>query len=342
MELKLYSAYLDLQLDPEDNEQMLAFETLCWKHISLHASSHWLQQAQSGALSLQMVLSIDPVTKRKTVGYDQTLNRLTFEFVQAYANLIWPSAEENRSHLTSKTGEQLKAGGQRTRAGSVIKARLARDFGQPCTEQDLVAESIIGRTVREFLKELVMKREMPPLDGYSVELLLQRVLAPAIRYPCPHVGCGRIYAWGEALTHHISLAHPVVGPNLLDDVGLRTRLPSRTESTIQGDTQSANPPSMSTSSQGCNQWIDTQTTGISAPVPLSTNPPLSIPPIFAPKYHDAVFLTPLGLDFTGDRKDKLVGLSCPHFGCQLRFDDWASFDAHERLPHDGGAHLSGL
>lgn len=240
MGYKFYSAYSDLQLDFEDDEQMLAFETLFLKHISLLASSDWLQQALSGKLQLQTA-SINPVTKRKIVGHDHTLNHLTFKFVQQYASRIWPPAEENRSHLSSNCDKQLIVGGQRTRAGSVIQARLERDLDQPCTEQDLVVESIIGRRVREFLIELVKKNEVfpldsysrgireflqrtakksegPPIDSYSVEQLLQMVVAPrhpiltSVRYPCPHIGCGNVYAWDEALTNHISLAHPSANP----------------------------------------------------------------------------------------------------------------------------------
>ena len=113
----LNAAYTGLQIDPNNNQQTAAFETLCWTHIFHHTSSHWVEQAQSRAFPLVRELNTGPntqKTKKTYYAYDHTLNRLTFEFVEMYAHVIWPTAEVNRPHLTAPAGSQPgQAEGQR-------------------------------------------------------------------------------------------------------------------------------------------------------------------------------------------------------------------------------------
>lgn len=102
------AAYLALQLDPKNEQQTVAFEALCLKHILHRASSYWVQQAQSRAFSLARKIKTDEPTKRKIYGWDHTSNRLTSEFVQSYAGILWPVAEDQRANLRPNTGIQFQ------------------------------------------------------------------------------------------------------------------------------------------------------------------------------------------------------------------------------------------
>jgi hypothetical protein len=348
MELKLIAAYLDLQLDPEDDQRMAAFEALCWRHVLHHASIQWVQHAQSGIVLLERAVTTVIHTKGKVYYYDHTLNHLTSEFMQSYASIIWPSTDDKRSHLTSTTDIQLKAVEVHMRARTDVRNKLERDMGQPCIDLMIVVESVIGRRIREFLKELVKTRAVPLLDGYSVERLLQTVLgrvdstAPvtpshpditSARYPCPYEGCGRIYAWSEALTTHLNTAHPVIDPGLLDTtVGSQTPLPSLTS---PDDQRGSDPPS--TSGLMPTQWGDMQM-GPMTPVPSGINSPYRVAPIIHPSLgSNAEAFSPISLENEEDDEDDFSGLLCSHAGCPLRFPDWASFDAHAQQPHNAGS-----
>jgi len=285
----LTAAYLAIHLDPNNDKQTAAFETLCWTHMFHHTSPHWIEQAQIRAFPLVREIETANDPKKKTHAYDHTLNRLTFEFVQKYARVIWPSAEANRSHLTVQSGTQSKLKGTPAymRAHTTTQAKLERELGRPCAEQLVVAESTIGRRVREFLKELIVARTVPSLGEYAAEQLLYMVLGwvevpaslviprhPKItseRFRCPGVGCGRIYAWSEALAAHFRLAH--VG---VDSSGSDTSVDSPTISpslSVPDDNGSSHPPptsawvpsqrsDMQTGSMLPNSWADTNTGSI--------------------------------------------------------------------------------
>jgi hypothetical protein len=218
MYIELIAAYEGLQLNPNNEEQTAAFEALCWKHILHRTSLHWVQQAQSGALSLVGDVRTNASSGKKVFGYDDTLDRLTFEFVKDYARFIWPSAEAKRSHLAACRyyQDKIKAVSTHTRASANVQAKLKHDLGRPCTEQMIVAESVLGRKVREFLRELVRTRAAPPVDDYSAEQALKTFLetvdefapvANAPHIPCPHDGCITTHAGSHALTTHLNLAH---------------------------------------------------------------------------------------------------------------------------------------
>jgi len=284
MELELIAAYWALELDPNNDQQAAAFETLCWTHVFNHTSSQWVEQVQGRAISLVREIKADKPSKQKTYAYDHTLNRLTFEFMQKYARVIWPSTETDRTHLTAKPNGQskLKATSGYIRAGGSTQTKLERDLGKPCTEQMIVVESVIGRRVREFLKELVTRRVVPSLGGHSAERLLYMVLGwaevtaleisrhldiprqveipkhpevpkhPEItseRFPCPAPGCSRIYVWNDALNFHFNLAHVGSGPSRsATSVGVRKR---PMLSNLPVDNSSSHPPPTST-------WVPSQ------------------------------------------------------------------------------------
>jgi hypothetical protein len=269
----LTAAYLALHLDPNNDKQTAAFETLCWTHIFHHTSPHWVEQAQIHAFPLVREIETASDPKKKTHAYDHTLNRLTFEFVQNYARVIWPSAEANRSHLTVQAGTQSKLKGTPAymRAHTTTQAKVARELGRPCAEQLIVAESTIGRRVREFFKELIVARTVPSLGEYGAEQLLYMVLGwvempaslviprhpriTAERFRCPGVGCGRIYAWSEALAAHFRLAHVGVDSSESDTtVDSPTISPSLSPPDDKGGSNPA-----PTSALVPSQWSDTQT-----------------------------------------------------------------------------------
>lgn len=357
----LNAAYSGLQINPNNDQQTAAFETLCWTHIFHHTSSHWVEQAQIRAFPLVREINTSANTrkKKKTVAYDHTLNRLTFEFVQLYANVIWPTAEVNRAHLTAPAGSQaeLKATSVYVRANHEAQARLQRDLGRPCTEQIIVAESTLGRRVREFLKELIRARVVPKLGEYSAEQLLYMVLGwdevpaslvvprhPKItseRFPCPVSGCSRIYAWSEALTAHYNLAH---APRVSDTTAgspaasPMSSLPGDTGSSLAPPTPSRVPSQRGATQTGFtlpDRWTVTQTVSM-VPIPSSIAAPDETITRVDSKHYSANVISLGGSDDDDDEDsdDGGSGLLCSHAGCQLRFPDWVSFELHAQLPHN--------
>ena len=260
-------------------------------------SSYWVQQVQIGALSLVREIRTDSSTRKKIYGYDHTLDRLTFEFVQNYAGAIWPSTEEKRSHLMISANKnfKLRAIGQHIRANPSARAKIERDLGRPCTEQVIVVESVLGRRVREFLTELVTTREAPSVDDYSAKEAVQTVLesfeatastiAPghpeitSARFPCQHPGCKNIYVWSEALAKHVSLAHAVLRPSLPVTSADSQTLPSSNASIIQNDTRT--PVQRPMSAWGLSHWSDTQM-GSTSPISFSITSPHQAAPVVDP------------------------------------------------------------
>lgn len=169
--------------------------------------------------------------EEKDQNLHDTLSHLTFRFIKAYASIIWPFNESRRSHLNSEADKQLRAVEAQIRASPHIIKQLSRDLCRPYTEQMILVESVTGRRVREFFKELVKMRPAPLHDSRDMEQLLLTVLriggsiapgAPthpkitSARYPCPHPGCNRTYAWSDALTAHLNQAHPIIDPSFLN------------------------------------------------------------------------------------------------------------------------------
>lgn len=122
------------------------------------------------------------------------------------------------------------------------------------------------------------------------------------RYPCLHAGCGRVYAWSEALVTHQDLGHPAV-PQVIPQTDhqdlahlMVPRVAQQAEPTIEN----------STSGKGLVTVID----------------------LVGSESDDE------------DGEEETRGLLCPHDGCPLRFLDWATFDAHAQLPHDGDVYAS--
>ena len=323
MEPKLIAAYLALQLNPNNGPLTAAFEALCWKHMLQRTSSYWVQQVQIGALPLVKEIRTDSSTRKKIYAYDHTLDRLTFEFVQNYAGAIWPSTEEKRSHLTPKGDRQhtLKAISAYLRASTRTQAKLERDLGRPCTEQMIVAESFLGRKVREFLRELVTTREAPSVDHYSAKEAVQTVLesfeatastvAPghpeitSARFPCQYPGCKNIYVWSEALAKHVSLAHAILRPSLPDTTIDWQTLPASNASIVQDD---ARPPVQGPmSARGLSQWSDTQM-GFASPISFSVTSSQQAAQVIDPNFNNTSMHSPIIISDDEDGEGNASGL----------------------------------
>jgi len=287
---------------------------------------------------------------RKTIYiYDHTLNRLTFEFLEAYAASLWPSAEDKRSHLTTNANANghfnLKAVRLHTRVNASSRARLERELGHPCTEQIIVAESVLGCRVREFLRELVRTRAAPSVDGYSAELALQTILGSA-----------------GTTAASVTQDHPPTTHTHATVVDLRTPPPC-TESILPADTRNSVPPPTSErvpapwshtqvksvlpdhrtdtqmGSTLPDRWTETHTESM-VPVSPSIAAPHEAGPVDNSNHYSADVIS---LNSSSDEEDSegdVSGLLCPHDGCQLRFPDWASFEGHAQLPHNEGPRAS--
>jgi hypothetical protein len=353
MDSALIAAFQGLQLDLTNDEQTVAFEALCWKHILHHTSLYWLQQAQTGKLPMVRELQIDTSPRKTIYLYDHTLNRLTFEFVEAYASSLWPSAEDKRSHLTANANAnehfKLKAVRLHTRVNASSQARLERELGHSCTEQIIVAESVLGCRVREFLKELVRTREAPSVDGYSAELALQTVL-------------GSVGATAAAVTpsHPPTTTYDNITSHAVVD--LRTPPPC-TESILPADARTSVP--IPTSERSPAYWSHTQMgtvlpdhgtdtqmgtilpdrwtdTYIKSTVSVSSSiaAPHEAGPVDDSNHYTADVISLSGSSDEEDNEGDVSGLLCPHDGCQLRFPDWASFEDHAQLPHNDSRRAS--
>lgn len=325
MEPKLIAAYLALQLNPNNGPLTAAFEALCWKHMLQRTSSYWVQQVQIGALPLVKEIRTDSSTRKKIYAYDHTLDRLTFEFVQNYAGAIWPSTEEKRSHLTPKGDRQhaLKAISAYLRASTRTQAKLERELGRPCTDQMIVAESFLGRKVREFLAVLVTTREAPSVDRYSAKEAVQTVLesfeatastvAPghpeitSARFPCQYPGCKNKYVWSEALAKHVSLAHAILRPSLPDITADLQPLPSSNSSIIQNDTRTP-VRTRPMSARSLPQWNDMQM-GTTTPISFGVTSSHQAARVVDLKFNNTSMHSPIVLSDDEDGEGNASGLS---------------------------------
>lgn len=472
----LITAYRALQLDPNNTHRLIAFKSLCWKHVLDHASPEWIQHAQNGMLPLTWRSELaEGNPGGRHLEYDDTLGSLACDFVRLYADTIWPLSLTMRSHLISNLVKPLRAVRGQVRAERHVIERLERLRGVRATERVYVAESRIGRKVREFLKELVLTTGVPLLETGGAERLLlaflgrETLLAPvyassgalrahqqlqrpvithataifidltnddddddnvvahthadesggaglvsvsspadvqaapgdssdidmanpalhsspngsceqvsskpeklatrseldhpvsthatpsvnqtttrnsmngsgtmpwdvwfpthqsdsqtvsqtpahpkitSARYPCLHQGCGRIYAWSEALATHQDLAHPVVA-RVVPQAGSNQDLahPMIPQVTSQTGHQDLAHPVVPQVAPKAEPSIENSTSGVN-------------------------LVTVIDLVGSEDEneEDEIRGLLCTHEGCRLRFLDWASFDAHAQLPHDG-------
>ena len=82
-----------------------------------------------------------------------------------------------------------------------------------------------------------------------------------------------------------------------------------------------------------DHWTDTQMES-KVPAPSSIATPHEAGPIDSSNPDNEVVVSVISLDDGEDSEDDASGLLCPHDGCQLRFPDWASFEAHAQLPHN--------
>ena len=189
-------AYADLQLNPEDQDQWSAFETLCWHHIRLHASVDWIRLVHNREIMLTWDVRAEDRSENKREGretktltmYDDTLEDLTHLFVKKYAKEIWPREGKPLHLMPPSRTANLKAGPMEMRARVDYIKRLAQERGVCVTERLSVVESKIGKRVREFFKWLLWARLMPQRvrdDPQYLVLLIRRAVAPK-QYHCSH------------------------------------------------------------------------------------------------------------------------------------------------------------
>jgi hypothetical protein len=222
---QLNRAYRELQLDPNNTQQMDAFEALSWKHLLQHAPYNWLQHMSDGTLALSWIATIgEGRFKHKTYLYDDTLELLTYEFVRQYAKTIWPELDAKRAHLGFRVNLTLKAVRVQTRATARTIQCIERDRGVQSTEEMFVIESKIGRRVHEYLMELLLTKPVPLHNNDSVQSLLDTVLLGAVPAagltlvhaetmpaysPCRQQGCRLVFSSSEALLTCTHCIRPV-------------------------------------------------------------------------------------------------------------------------------------
>lgn len=88
-----------------------------------------------------------------------------------------------------------------------------------------------------------------------------------------------------------------------------------------------------------DHWTDAHLESMVAAL-SSIAAPHEADPIDNSNHYEADVLSLSGSDGEEDSEDKVGGLLCSHTGCQLRFTDWASFEAHAQLPHNDSPRVS--
>ena len=113
---RVNEAYEALQLEPQRKQ---AFHELSWSHFRSAAPRAWLRSVRSGSKTLlpARVLSHDSTTTYQV--FDRTLESLVFAFAAKYARVIWPMADEQRGHLTSKQSARRKWDGTFVPSGAL-------------------------------------------------------------------------------------------------------------------------------------------------------------------------------------------------------------------------------
>jgi hypothetical protein len=368
----LSRAYRELQLDPNNTQQMDAFEALSWKHLLQHAPHHWLQHTSDGTLALSWIATTGEGSfKHKTSIYDDTLELITYEFVRQYARTIWPELEAKRAHLGFRVNLTLKAVRVQTRATARTIQCIERDRGVQSTEEMFVVESKIGRRVREYLMELLLTKPVPLHNNDGVQQLLDTVLLGAVPAaglalvhaetmpaysPCRQQGCRLVFSSSEALAYHLRLAHPVTthaAPviDLTEEVNRPYVHPLHPSGWI---TDHSSRPRIDTTTpvrteitrarypcphEGCDRvyaWSQALITHQDRAHPVVPQVTASTSPYFQ---ENTSAPYPTGSDETAGEQD-ITGLLCSHAGCQLRFPDWVSFEAHAQQPHSDDKFVS--
>jgi hypothetical protein len=156
----LTPVYENLQLDPKNAQQLVTFKKLCWQHILDHSGTEWVQKVQSGDVRLRWYNEYED--RKRSLAYNDTLEAVTFKFLQLYANRIWPLRQDMRSHLACTfVGAGVRAEEWQMRAGSAKIEHLARTRRVPADERMIMLESKIGSRVREFFLRLVVTTRAP-------------------------------------------------------------------------------------------------------------------------------------------------------------------------------------
>jgi hypothetical protein len=183
--MALLTAYAKLQLDPDDHSRMAAFEALCWHHIFKHGPRDWIIGCRNGFIKLQLWTSKTSNTQGFK-SFDSTLNKIVFNFVHAYAAVIWPTDDTKRSHLAlvddKYHGTELKALQWQLGVSQGIKRRFKEIQDLDLTAEDAMVESKIGQRVRVYLMSLLLsKQSIPEKQPTAAGELLQMFLNPPTR-----------------------------------------------------------------------------------------------------------------------------------------------------------------
>ena len=180
--MALLTAYAKLQLDPDNHQRMATFEALCWHHIFNHGSRDWVIGCRNGFIKLQLWTS-KTSNSQGFKSFDNTLNKIVFKFVHAYAAVVWPTDDTKRSHLALVNeeyhGTELKALQWQLGVSQATKRRFKETQDLDLTAQDAMVESKIGKRVRVYLMSLLLSRQpIPDKQPAAAGELLQMFLSP--------------------------------------------------------------------------------------------------------------------------------------------------------------------
>jgi hypothetical protein len=293
-----------------------------------------------------------------------------------YARTIWPELDAKRAHLGFRVNLKLKAVKVQAKATARTIQCLERDRNVQSTEQMFVVESKIGRRVREFLMELLRSKPVPLDNNDSIQQLLHVVLLGAVPAaglasihpetmpaysPCRHQGCRLVFSSSEALAYHQHLAHRVASPaapreapvvDLNQDVEKPYVHPLHPSGWITAPGSFGSRPTPATTGpaeitgerfpcphEGCGRvfaWSDALITHQARAHPEISQVSASTGPYLQ---EDTSVSYPTDSDET-EGEPYITGLLCSHAGCQLRFSNWASFEAHAQQPHSDDEFVS--
>jgi hypothetical protein len=178
--MSLRPSYTNLQLDPDDQSQMVAFSAFCWQHLLDHVSPRWIAEVRQGTIRLHYRTEATYYGESCSV-FNQQLNGTVSAFVEKYATLIWPVEDETRAHLADARGVLDMREVYATTSTMTIahkKEALMRECNVVMSVEDAVAESMIGHRIRTYLMQLLVSDEpIPTRQQMSAMALLMRFLS---------------------------------------------------------------------------------------------------------------------------------------------------------------------
>jgi hypothetical protein len=180
MTAALKAASRNLQLDPGHHTRMAAFSAFCWQHILERETPRWVAEARDGTIRLQQRMWAAD-SEQSCIVFHEAVDRMAYDFVLAYAKLLWPTGKDGREHLASSRRLGSNMMPIYATPTNLVVSRKKEEEMLDCKVATNIrtstVESMIGCRVRSYLTALLLSDEVVPASQpMSVSKLLQRFL----------------------------------------------------------------------------------------------------------------------------------------------------------------------